>query len=169
MARHRSATTDDAAAIAALHLASWQTAYRGALSDHYLDTLDVAAHTEKWRQRLADGKDHVTVAVEGDDIVAFCAVGPSPDADADETTWLIANLHVTPQRKRQGLGTPLFAAAIDLARSSGARTVTLWVIEQNHPARRFYERHGMTMDGARRRDDSSGTVVVLVRYAKGTG
>ena len=169
MARHRPATTNDAAAIAALHIASWQTAYRGALADSYLDSLDVTGHTEKWRQRLVDGRDHVLVAVEDDDVVAFCAVGPSADADADGATWLIANLHVTPTRKRQGLGTPLFEAAVDLARHHGARRVTLWVIDVNRPARRFYEKQGMAPDGGRRRDGSSGADVALLRYALSLG
>ena len=35
----RLAMSADAAAIARLHVASWQTAYRGALPDDYLDRL----------------------------------------------------------------------------------------------------------------------------------
>jgi GNAT superfamily N-acetyltransferase len=161
----RPATVDDAAAIAALHIASWQTAYRGAVSDAYLDTLDVAQHTGNWRQRLLDGSDHVLLAVEDDVVVAFCAVGPSADTDADRTTWLIANLHVTPDRKRQGVGTQIFEAAVALAHQHGARQVTLWVIEVNQAARRFYEKRGMLPDGARRRDNTPGRDVALVRYA----
>lgn len=159
------ATVDDAAAIAALHIASWQTAYRGAVSDSYLDTLDVTQHTATWQQRLIDGRDHVLLAVEDDVLVAFCAVGPSADADADPTTWLIANLHVTPGRKRQGVGTQIFEAAVALARQHGARRVTLWVIDVNQPARSFYEKRGMAPDGGRRRDDTPGRHVELLRYA----
>ena len=167
MIRIRPATVDDADAIAALHLASWRTAYRGAVPDSYLDTLDDSQHKEKWRQRLLDGRDFVLLAIEDAVVIAFCAVGPSVDADADQMTWLIANLHVVPDRKRHGIGKQVFDAAIDLAREHGALRVTLWVIEVNQPARRFYEKNAMRPDGGRRRDTTPGRDVQLVRYAIG--
>jgi ribosomal protein S18 acetylase RimI-like enzyme len=68
--------------------------------------------------------------------------------DAAET-FEIYNLHVAPERHGQGVGRALFAEALELARGAGARTLSLWVVESNANARRFYERQGMRADGAR--------------------
>jgi GNAT superfamily N-acetyltransferase len=160
----------DAHAIGALHLASWQTAYRGLLADSYLDSLDAAERIEWWRARFRLQETTVFVDVNDDRLLGFCAVGPSPDDDADAATWLIANLHVAPDLKRSGIGGTLFDQAVALARDHGARLVTLWVLEGNDAARRFYEKKAMTLDGGRQTrehgpDVRTGEAVVLVRYA----
>ena len=49
----RWATADDAAAIAAVHIASWRAAYRGLLPDAVLDSLSLEARTDHWREWLA--------------------------------------------------------------------------------------------------------------------
>lgn len=51
--------------------------------------------------------------------------------------------------------------AAELARR-GLAGCTLWVLEENAPARRFYERLGMRTDGGRRM--YPGTAVPEVRY-----
>jgi GNAT superfamily N-acetyltransferase len=165
---HRLATTADAAAIAALHVASWRSAYRGAVPDDCLDAIDLADHTALWESRLS-AKPTVLVAENGDELLGFCAIGPSFDDDADATTWLIANLHVRPDLRSQGVGGRLFDDAIDEARRAGARTVTLWVLEANEGARRFYERRGMTADGPRKlRPFSPDVNVWMLRYSLAT-
>jgi ribosomal protein S18 acetylase RimI-like enzyme len=162
---HRLATVADAAAIAALHVASWRSAYRGAVPGDYLDAIDVADHTAQWAARLS-AKPTVFVAETGGELVGFCAVGPSFDEDADTTTWLIANLHVRPDVRSQGVGGRLFDDAIAEARRAGATLVTLWVLEANEGARRFYERRGMTVDGLRTlRPFSPDINVWMLRYS----
>ena len=161
----RRATRDDAAAIAALHMASWRTAYRGILPDRYLDNLNAAEQTAIWRERFGAPQRVVLVAFDEEVLEGFCAVEPSPDDDADPTVWVVANLHVRPASRRSGIGTQLFDAAFDIARAHDVRRVTLWVLAKNLPARAFYEKHHMWLDGATRGDARSGVAVDLVRYA----
>jgi hypothetical protein len=52
-----------------------------------------------------------------------------------------------------------------LRASAGARRLALWVVETNRDARAFYEREGMTWDGARQRHPvSPDESLVEVRY-----
>jgi GNAT superfamily N-acetyltransferase len=162
----RPATPADAERIAALHLASWRVAYRRLLPDEYLDSITLDEHTTGWRIKLDTPETTVLLAEEDGALAGFCAVGPSTDDDLDRSAWLIANLHVAPERRGQGIGGPLFDAAVDVARRAGAATMTLWVIDGNWPARRFYEKKGMTPDGARRvHTHPPGVDVTLLRYS----
>lgn len=78
----RPATDTDAAQTASVHVRSWQWAYRGLMSDHVLDALDVDQRTERWSTTLNDvGESTVLLAVRqlgdpGDELGAFCMVGP---------------------------------------------------------------------------------------------
>ena len=48
----------------------------------------------------------------------------------------------------------------------GFRAATLWVLRGNERARRFYERAGWTVDGARKDDVVAGVPVTEVRYRR---
>lgn len=67
---------------------------------------------------------------------------PVIDKEADETDFYIDTVSVNPQFSGRGFGTELLHAAIDLARRLGYSTVSLNVEENNHKARRLYERLG---------------------------
>jgi GNAT superfamily N-acetyltransferase len=149
----RLATVDDARAIAELHLASWRSAYAPFLPTGVLDALELDPHTVEWRRRV--GVREVRIELEERDgaLIAFCAHGPSGDEDAkahpEPRTWEIKNLHVRPDLRGTGSGGRLFDLSVVHARRVGASTLTLWVVEGNTSARRFYEKKGMTPDGGR--------------------
>ena len=130
----------DAPVVAALHAASWRSAYRGILSDHFLDHLADADRDAVWRQRLgapAESRFGV-VAQQGDAAVGFVYVVAHADP-----TWgtLIDNLHVSPQARSAGIGARLLAAAADgMSLRGWDRRVHLWVYDGNVRARGFYVR-----------------------------
>lgn len=86
----RKAGGDDAAAIAEIHVRSWQAAYRGVLPDELLDDLSVSERETSWRALLSAGEDRQLTLVaerEGGDLLGFCSVTmPSRDEEADERT-----------------------------------------------------------------------------------
>jgi ribosomal protein S18 acetylase RimI-like enzyme len=148
--RLRIASVTDAETIADVHVASWQSAYRGLLPDTFLDTIDPAARATKWRELFADPSLRVVLReVIGVGVVAFCAVGRARDDDASGQTMEIWNLHTAPASRGRGYGAQLFREAKRIARGAGADELTLWVVEENEGARRFYARNGMREDGAR--------------------
>lgn len=163
--RLRSATIADAAAIARIHIASWRAAYANELPADLLASLDHAERTDIWRQRIADPENVVRVIEEKQQLLAFCSSGPSHDKDETAGTWEIRNLHVSPELRGGGLGGRLFDDAAQRARSAHAHTLTLWVVETNHPARGFYEKRGMQLDGAHKQHAISDSAYLSeVRY-----
>src|SRR6202020_356708 len=148
----REATVADAAAIAGIHVRSWQSAYRGMIDDQILDGLSVAKRASDWAGRLrltrSRGAIPFTLVAEGDEqLLGFCNISRL-DEDAAAT---IGALYLEPGHLRTGLGSALLRAALDRLRAAGLHDVVLWVLAANHGARAFYERFGFGDDGGRER------------------
>jgi ribosomal protein S18 acetylase RimI-like enzyme len=138
----RIATAEDAEPIARLHAESWRTAYRGILSDDFLDNDVVEDRRALWDVRFANPIPQRGVIVIEDEggIAGFICVEGLEDA-----RWgsLIDNLHVAPDRKHSGIGRTLMREGSSwLTEHYGEAPVYLWVLEANSNARRFYERLG---------------------------
>ena len=162
----RLATDADVDAIAALHVKSWQAAYRVAFPNEYLDTLDVPKRARMWRRILAEGKASLAVQELEGHIAGFLCVGPSRDADAAAGTGEISALHVDPEAWRGGHGRSLMDWALGQARARAWRVLTLWVLRDNARARRFYEAMGFATDGATHLKSFDGIEIPEVRYAR---
>jgi ribosomal protein S18 acetylase RimI-like enzyme len=143
--RLRDMTAADATLIAALHAASWRSAYRGILSDAYLAGDIDRERADHWGERLRglDVAEHFgLVAMHDEAAVGFVFVmrDAAPDWGA-----LIDNLHVSTAMRSAGIGQRLLVAAADgiAARAWGDR-MHLWVFDANVRARAFYARLGGT-------------------------
>jgi GNAT superfamily N-acetyltransferase len=164
-AQIRHATADDADKIAAVHVRSWQIAYRGYMPENFLDNIDVEKRAKLWRE-VTQNPDKITlVAQESGTIVGFAALGPSRDSDATLNMAEVSAIYVDPERWREGIGRSLLAASLDQLRTRGFDQLTLWVLEANSRARSFYKSFGFVEDGAAKHDDhSTGVVLCEVRY-----
>jgi ribosomal protein S18 acetylase RimI-like enzyme len=163
--RVRRARLDDAAAIAEVHVRTWQDAYEHVFGAERLTGVTVEQRLPMWRQIL-QGADQTAFVAEGDggNVIGWCTVGPSRDDDADGELW---GIYVLSDAWGTGAGTALMAAGIEALRDSGCRAVILWVLEDNPRARRFYEREGWVLDGERKEDEFLGVAVTEVRYRRG--
>ncbi len=139
----RQASSPDAPAVAALHARSWRSAYRGLLSDQFLEDRVDEDRRCAWRQRFAELRpDAACVFIAEDDggPIGFACVrleeGPRV---------LLDNLHVAPDRKRRGIGRRLVAevARWTVEHAPGS-VLYLWVLEKNVEARGFYRVLGAT-------------------------
>jgi ribosomal protein S18 acetylase RimI-like enzyme len=143
----RRATLDDAAAVGRIHVESWNVAYRGIMPDDVIARTDLAYRTEFWKERIGDPDWPVFLIEEHGEAVAFCQMIPSRDEDDDATrVGHITSLHVLPHLRGQGHGRALVDRVIAEFKRRRFREVTLWVLEGNKPARRFYERYGFRRD-----------------------
>jgi GNAT superfamily N-acetyltransferase len=166
----RRAGTDDAAAIAIVHVRSWQGAYRGLLPQEYLDGLDPAGRVGWWRQALERTQwpaAGTLVAVSDGQVSGFAHVGPTrDDGDGDGRVGEVTAIYVLPEAWGTGLGRALMTAALGELATAGYESATLWVLESNARARRFYERAGWSADGSVKQDDIGGARVTEVRYRR---
>jgi hypothetical protein len=161
----RRATPDDAQAVARLHAESWRSAYRGSLSDEYLEERVFADRLSLWSEKFSSRDSDallVLLASCGAEPIGFvCAI-----LDQDET-WgaLIDNLHVLPAWKGKGLGRKLMVeAARWVAGRRPGSPLHLWVIEGNEEARSFYERLGGRPLDRKLWSAPDGSAAGLVRY-----
>lgn len=136
------ATAADADAIAAFHTASWRSAYRGLLSDAYLDGPLADEKRAHWRARLAalePGDFVVTARDEDDRLVGFAAVWPDP---ALFKGAFLDNLHAAPDARRRGIGRALMAEIARRLLARGDRQIWLTVYPENARAVGFYRAMG---------------------------
>lgn len=156
----RPATCDDSAAIAALHAASWRTAYRNILSNDYLDHHVVDDRQDLWAARFSkfDAAKHLVCVAEdapGND-AGDLGHGAEPCAQSEiagfvcvlldeepELGALLDNLHVTSTRHGQGIGRQLIAtAAAWIATREPEWAMHLWVYQANVKTVGFYQTLG---------------------------
>lgn len=164
----RRATTADAQAIAEVHVHSWQWAYRGLLPDDYLDSLSstLDLRVEAHARRLADDatEERTWVAEQESRIVGFACTGPSRDPDASTRTGAVGAIYLQRGAAGKGVGAALFTHAIRDLWRRGYEQATLWVLENNVRARRFYETAGWIDDGTTKTENWPDVVLHEVRY-----
>jgi GNAT superfamily N-acetyltransferase len=137
----RDAVSADAEGIAIAHTESWRTSYRGILPESVLDRIDVGQRVETRRRILVDGGIHlVAYDVTHGDIVGFADAGPS--RRAGRHAGELYAIYLIHRAKRYGLGTELFERVVGGLSAAGLHSLIIWVLENNHHARRFYEAMG---------------------------
>jgi GNAT superfamily N-acetyltransferase len=156
---------EDSTAIAALHAASWGSAYRGVLSDDYLDGDVASERISFWKQRFHNPKANQYIIVAEDEgvVMGFACAYVNEDA---QWGFMLDNLHVLPTRKGRGIGSKLIGDVASWCSGicPGAG-LFLFVLERNVLARHFYERLGGVVVGNMIWIAPDGTAVTELRYA----
>ena len=148
----RRALPADAAAVGRIHVESWNVAYRGIMPDDVIERTDLAYRTRFWSERIADPVWPVFVIEANGACVAFCQMIATLDPDDDPTrVGHITSLHVLPHLRGRGYGRLLLDHVCAELQRRGFAELTLWVLEENRNARRFYENYGFVLDGGTRR------------------
>jgi GNAT superfamily N-acetyltransferase len=160
---------DEIDEVARVHVRSWQSGYAGIVPATVLDELDPADFAARRRDKAVPERGGSLVATEEGQIVGLSAFGPyRPERDTlDSSAGELYSIYVDPDHWGSGTGHALFGAAKDRLAAAGFPVMRLWVLEENHRARAFYERHGMRPDGECEVWTPKGTTVELpeLRYA----
>jgi len=165
--RIRAARPGDVAAIAEVHVRSWQVAYDGQLPADLLANLDPEPRARAWARAIDDEDPAVIVAVDDRDVpIGFVAVGASRDGDAEPHVGEVVALYLDPDRWDRGEGRALLASGVARLREAGFTTASLWVLTSNERTIRFYERAGWRANGDERVEDLAGTTVRELRYRR---
>lgn len=146
------ASVEDAAAVAHIHVATWQAAYRGIFPAEYLAGLTVAPREAYWREAIAIGTPQVLVARRNAEVVGWIAFGAGRDPDATVQDAEVWALYVQPQAWATGAGKALWSQARARLVAAGFRSVSLWVLSENARAIGFYRKAGFTPDGTPAKD-----------------
>ncbi|MHA7264665.1 GNAT family N-acetyltransferase [Arthrobacter sp. TMN-37] len=157
----------DARSLTEVHAAAWRAAYRGVMTDEFLDGMDLDRMSDGWRRGIAtpaEGTVPLLAEVAGE-VVGFVIVGP-PDADAEPGTGQLYALNVHPSWWAQGIGSALFTAAEQKLGDLGYGRAFLWVEKNNHRAIRFYSSRGWLPDGGTLEDTRFSPPVSESRHSR---
>jgi len=163
----RLARADDADAIGRIQVETWRATYSGLMPEEAIESFDVVARQQLWREGLARAPrpGSATFVVEdGGEVVGFASVGASRDESTEREAELYA-IYLHPSRWSRGIGRALLGRAEESMRASGFRAAILWVLEGNERGARFYRAAGWEQDG-RKDDQFQGATVTELRYRK---
>ena len=136
----RPARPADAAAIAAVHDASWREAYRGVIPGAHLERMVMRRGPLWWKRSIKRGNP-VLVLDAGERIAGYAGLGRNR-APSLRVEGEIFELYRDPVHQGLGFGSKLFhAARRDLA-ERGLTGVVVWALVDNERACAFYERLG---------------------------
>jgi len=164
MVSYRLAKKKDAAAIAALHAQSWQHHYQGAFKQEYLDGPILQERLEVWQKRMqiSNPTQYVLLAEEVNQLLGFACYFYAKDP-----IWgtLLDNLHVTFDRKGQGIGKQLFQKGLNWSfEKDSTKPVYLWVLENNDAAIAAYEKWKGRREDRKLHHNPDGGTAWALRY-----
>jgi GNAT superfamily N-acetyltransferase len=145
----RVATVDDADQICDAHVAAWRAGYAHVFPASILDAPEFdAERRETWRAWRPYPGVTTIVPIVDERVVGFCSYGPErPRPVLHEIRGEVWSLYVHPDMWGTGVADELLVEAEDRLRREAYPIATLWVLEDNPRARRFYERHGWAPSG----------------------
>ena len=129
--------TDDRQAISKIYEESWKYAYKGIVPQKYLDSIPAG----NWAQGIHSEGRYTMVMTDGEKIVgtsSFCRSRMQEMSDYGE----IVSIYFLPEYIGKGYGKLLLNAVIGELKNLSFQKVFLWVLEDNHRARHFYEKFG---------------------------
>ena len=130
----RTASGDDVDTLVELQRAAAVAAFAHVFpQDRYpFPTEEIRAN---WRAVVADPNLEVYLAERDGSPVGSVSVGDD----------FLRTLYVLPAHQGEGIGSWLHDFALERLRACGIRRAKLWTLEENHGARRFYEKRGWTL------------------------
>ena len=163
----RKVLVDEAYDYAVNHITCWQDAYKGIIPDDYLENMpaQLEKRTEWNRQTLSDPGDCEYLCVMYDDkMIGRLVYSKCRDEDKAETnTGEIHAIYLQASYWNKGYGKQMMDFAINELRNAGYQDAIVWVLEDNNRAKRFYEKYGFVLDGARK-EIEIGKTLIEVRY-----
>lgn len=135
--RIRLALSSDVEALTRIHVASWHATYRDLIAPHNLARIEPKRTLARFRRHFWHHDDsmlHVLELPSG--VVGYACSGSAGDLDMRGEVY---ELYLDPAMQRRGHGRRLLTAAMWALAERGQLPAFVWVLSDNHPARRFYE------------------------------
>ena len=160
----REAQKEDARAIAALHAKNWQLHYHNVMKPEYLAGPIIQERLSVWQQRMQTPNlnQYIVLAEDNNQLIGFACYYFDKDPK-----WgtLLDNLHVTFDRKGQGIGKQLLQKGLDWSfEKDKSKPVYLWVYEPNEAAIAAYEKMGGRREDRQLHTNPDGGKAWALRY-----
>lgn len=126
-----SVTEETLLTAATIHAESWQESHRSFCSDAFVKSHTPQRQKALFQQEMRGG------------MTLYMLVKEYPVGVVSVKEDLIENLYILPAEQNKGYGTELLLFAMAQCRG----TPRLWILDNNHRARRFYQKHGFRLTG----------------------
>lgn len=139
----RRAEVKDACDIARVRITGWKQSYKDIVPGGLLEKLNVEADQKRVELAIADRNNKtLRFVVENEGrIVGMGACGKGRDS-LDEKRGEVYAIYLLDEAKRQGIGQNFMREMAEQLAANGYTSLQVNVLEQNTPARRFYEKLG---------------------------
>ena len=152
---------DDKLSVSRIYEESWCAAYRGILPQDYLDRIPPG----RWVPYLEQSWRNVLVLEDARRLIGVASFAPSRDPALPEYGEVVS-LYLLPDCRGRGYGRLLLEAAAGELSALGYQDLFLWVLAENLPARRFYEKAGFLPTQIWQEDTIGETLVREMQYRR---
>ena len=127
-----------------IHYKSWMVCYRGMLDDDFLDTMESLRWINPFQKMI--GESLYAAVLETDGRPAGCVTYRLSDQPYDnQRTGEIVSFYFLPDFWGEGIAAPLMQWVLTELKQMGCIYASLWVLEQNQRAQRFYKKMGFLL------------------------
>ncbi len=150
---------DDPLEISKIYESSWQSAYKGMIPQDYLDSIPAG----QWADGISKAGLNSLVLIERGRMIGTASFSQSrweKYSDYGE----VVSIYFLPDCIGKGYGRLLLHKCIEELKKCGFIKVLLWVLEDNHRARKFYEKNGFLCSGVFMDADIGGKGIREVLY-----
>lgn len=143
----RWAVEQDAKALGLIHSQAWRIEYKGIIPDDILEIFTPEKREEYFKNAIINKTEETAVIESGGSTIGFVTLGRSRDDDSSSDCGEIWGIYISPGFWRRGFGKTMLSWGLEELGARGFLKVTLWVLEDNMRARKFYEKQGFRFDG----------------------
>lgn len=109
---------------------------------------DIEGAVQFIKERL-EKHDSIIFAASSKNVYAgFVQLYPSFSSVSMRRTWILNDLYVAANARREGVGQALIDEALKLSKRTNAKSVTLQTAPSNKSAQKLYEKNGFLVDDA---------------------
>lgn len=130
-----------------IHCESWKSAYKTIIPNSILDDISIEKRENYFRKALSEKSEEDVLIFNKNNPVGFLTLGKCRDNDSDNYWGEICGIYLLPSYWNQGIGTKLINWGISELKSRSFTKISLWVLEENINAQKFYEKIGFKHDG----------------------
>lgn len=150
---------DDPLEISNIYERSWKSAYKGIIPQEYLDSIP----SGRWVNGIGKAGINHLILIEKEKTIgaaSFCKSRWEKYGDYGE----VVSLYFLPDYMGKGYGGLLLSRCVEELKQRGFHKVLLWVLEENHRARKFYKKNGFVCSGVNMEDKLGGKELREVLY-----
>ncbi len=157
----------DALRVAEIQVSSWRKGYQDIIDERYLSSLDIQKKAEGWKTGIEINPHFIRLVISLKGKILGFAVGLENTDELQQAHAEVAAFYIDPDSWGNGLGKKLFKELKDQFQQKGWRVSFLWVLQENHRARSFYEKQGGILTNQKKFITLGGIDYPLVSYLFG--